>query len=43
MDAAINEAAYRALLGLFNINLLHNLVHIVIGIAGHGTGLWDAA
>ncbi len=24
----------RALLGLFNINLLHNLVHIVIGIAG---------
>jgi hypothetical protein len=23
-----------ALLGLFNINLLHNLVHIVIGIAG---------
>jgi hypothetical protein len=23
-----------ALLGIFNINLLHNLVHIVIGIAG---------
>jgi len=24
----------RALFGLFNINLLHNLVHVVIGIAG---------
>ncbi|HEV2014165.1 MAG TPA: DUF4383 domain-containing protein [Candidatus Dormibacteraeota bacterium] len=24
----------RALLGLFNVNLLHNLVHVVIGIAG---------
>ena len=23
-----------ALLGLFNVNLLHNLVHVVIGIAG---------
>jgi hypothetical protein len=27
-----------ALLGLFNINLLHNLVHIVIGIAGLAAG-----
>jgi hypothetical protein len=26
------------LLGLFNINLLHNLVHIVIGIAGLAAG-----
>ena len=26
--------ANSALLGLFNINVLHNLVHIVIGIAG---------
>src|SRR5438105_10295811 len=26
------------LLGLFNINLLHNLVHVVIGIAGLAAG-----
>jgi len=26
------------LLGLFNINLLHNLVHVVIGVAGLAAG-----